>query len=115
MSYKEKIKELQDAIIQLEKFDKSDIVKTFRNEIYLSDTVENTIKAFKERIVDFVNLELMETVIISECSDGGWLAYFPLFDCYGDGNTPEEALNNIGEVVSDLCDLYKELSITIGD
>lgn len=44
----------------------------------------------------------IKEIIIKEDKDGGYIAYNPEMDCYGDGETPQEALADIMAVTEDL-------------
>lgn len=61
-----------------------------------------------------LNIQEYELPISLQEEDGAYIATCPVWhDCYAQGDTIEEAINEISYVASSLIELYKEEDITI--
>ncbi|MHB8362664.1 MAG: type II toxin-antitoxin system HicB family antitoxin [Patescibacteria group bacterium] len=57
----------------------------------------------------FININKYDLPIIIKEDDGGFVANCPIWDdCYAQGDTIEEVINEISYVASSLIELYKE-------
>jgi predicted RNase H-like HicB family nuclease len=66
----------------------------------------------KSKLINIQEFEL--PIAIQEDKEGGFIATCPLWkDCYAQGDSIEEAINEISYVASSLIELYKEEGMKI--
>ena len=69
-------------------------------------------KQFDETVTEYRRMNdsmITFPIQVLPCEDGdGFMAYVREFDCYGDGSTPEEAINDVKEVLYDIIFIHRE-------